>query len=146
MNTDINSLKKEIINRISSTVTTVQDVADYDKIIFKGFPAVTITMTGNDNEFWSVGENQRGFNFDLNVYVQISKNINQVDDHAVQAAERITGNVVSEIIDSFDSDITLGDNATYIKAAPSDWGYAEISNGYCRTAKIRLQIVKLRVN
>ena len=146
MNTDINATKKEIINRISSTITTIQDVADYHKINFRGFPAATVTVSENDNEFWSVGENQRAFNFDLDIYCQISQNINNVDDSAIQSAERIMGNVVSEVIDSFDSFTEFGGNANYLRAAPSSWDYAEIGEGYCRHAKIKLQVVKLRVN
>jgi hypothetical protein len=146
MNTSINELKKEIMNHISSTITTVQDVADYHKVNFRGFPAVTITMAENDNEFWSVSENQRAFNFDCDIYVQISRNIHGADDTAMKTSERIMGNVVSELIDSFDSFITFNDAANYIKASPSSWDYAEVGEGYCRHARIKLQVVKLRMN
>jgi len=146
MATDINNLKQQIMNRISSEVTTVQDVANYDKIVFSGFPAVTVTTADNDNDFWSVGENQRAFNFNIDIYQQISKGTQTVDDNARQSAERIMGNVVSEMIDTFDDFIEFGGTADFLRAAPSTWDYMESSEGYMRHARIILQVVKLRTN
>jgi len=143
LSTDINNLKKEIMNRISSQVTTVQDVSDYDKMVFSGFPAVTVTVTDNENEFWSVGENQRAFNFDIDIYQQISKSTQSVDDNARQSAERIVGNVVSEMIDAFDTFVEFGGTADFLRAAPSTWDHMESSEGFMRHAKIKLQVVKL---
>ena len=114
MATDINHLKKQIMDRISSQVTTVQDVANYDKVVFSGFPAVTVTVADNDNDFWSVGENQRAFNFNIDIYQQISKSTQSVDDNARQSAERIMGNVVSEMLDAFDSFVAFGGVADFL--------------------------------
>lgn len=146
MSTNINNLKKEIINRISSQVTTIQDTSDYAKVVFDGFPAVTVTMASNDNEFWSVGENQRAFNFDIDIYQQISKSTQSADDNARQSAERIMGNVVSEILDAFDSFVTFGGAASFLRASPSSWDELEGAEGYYRHAKIRLQIVDIHIN
>lgn len=141
--TNINALKSTIMARISSEVSTVQDVSDYDKLNFSGFPAVTVTTTDNENEFWSVGQNQRAFNFDIDIYVQISKGTQSVDDNARQSAERIMGNVVSDIIDAFDDYVEFGGNADFLRAAPSTWDYMESSEGFMRHAKIKLQVVQL---
>ena len=143
MATNINALKSTIMNRISSEVSTVQDVSDYDKVVFSGFPAVTVTTTENENEFWSVGENQRAFNFDVDIYQQISKSTQTVDDNARQSAERIMGNVVSDIIDAFDSYVTFGGAADFLRAAPSTWDFVESAEGFYRHAKIKLQVVQL---
>jgi len=141
--TNINGLKSVIMQRISTEVSTVQDVSDYEKIVFKGFPAVTVTTTDNENEFWSVAQNQRAFNFDIDVYIQISKSTQSVDDNARQSAERIMGNVVSDIIDAFDTFIEFGGNADFLRAAPSNWDYVESAEGFYRHAKIKLQVVQL---
>ena len=142
-NTNINGLKNQIMQFISANVTTVQDVSDYDKVVFSGFPAVTVTTTDNENEFWSVAQNQRAFNFDIDIYVQISKSTQSVDDNARQSAERIMGNVVSDILDAFDSYTTFGGAADFLRAAPSDWDYVESAEGFYRHAKIKLQVVQL---
>lgn len=144
--TDINNLKKTVMSRISSTISTVQDVSDFSKVVFDGFPAVTVTMADNENGFWSVGENQRGFNFNIDIYIQISRDTSSTDNNAMQSAERIMGNVVSEMIDSFDSFIEFDDQATYLKASPSIWDFIESSEGFLRHALIKLQIVQLRTN
>jgi len=143
MATNINGLKNQIMQLISSNVTTVQDVSDYNKVVFSGFPAVTVTVAENENEFWSVGENQRAFNFDIDIYIQISKSTQSVDDNARQSAERIMGNVVSDMIDAFDNNVTFGGAADFLRAAPSTWDNLEGPEGYYRHAKIRLQVVQL---
>lgn len=141
--TNINTLKEEIMSIIKSEVDTVHDVSDYDKINFDGYPAVTVTVTDNENEFWSVGENQRAFNFDVDVFQQISKSTQSVDDNARQSAERIMGNVVSDMIDAFDDNVEFGGEADFLRAAPSTWDYMESAAGFMRHAKIKLQVVKL---
>ena len=143
MATNINALKQEIMNRISSEVSTVQDVSNYGKVIFSGFPAVTVRATGNNNEFWSVGENQRAFNFDIDVYQQIAKNVGTADNNAREKAERIMSNVVSDIIDAFDDYVEFGGAADFLRAAPSDLDEVEGPEGYYLHAKIKLQIVSL---
>jgi hypothetical protein len=135
------------MSRISSTCTMVQDVSDYAKIVFDGFPAVTVTMADNENGFWSTGENQRAFNFIIDIYIQISRpDQNSTDNSSLQSAERKMSNVVSEMIDSFDSFIEFDDQATYLKASPSTWDFVESGEGFLRHAVIRLQVVQLRVN
>ena len=68
----INDLKKTILAQLS-TVTNVQDVADYEKSTFSGYPAITLTCSGNENEFNSTGTNLRTFLFDIRCYEQIEK-------------------------------------------------------------------------
>ena len=145
MATNINGLKSQIMNHISAEVDTVQDVSDYDKVVFSGFPAVTVTVADNENEFWSVGENQRAFNFNLDIYYQISRDVGSADDNARQRAERVMSNVVSDVIDAFDSYITFGGAADFLRAAPSTWDYLQGAEGYYRHALIKLQVVQLYI-
>ena len=144
MPTNINNLKSQIITRISSNVTTVQDVANYEKTVFKGFPAVTVTCSGNENDFWTTAENQRQFTFIIRVYVQLTTKpaLDLVSDNAKDAAEAIMGRVVSEIIDTFDNFYTFNNTADFCRAIPSSWGYAQVGEGWCRTAEIKLQVIK----
>ena len=142
--TDINNLKSQISNRISTNITTVQDVAPYEKSGFKGFPAVTITCSGNENDFWTTAENQRQFTFVIRVYIQLTNKpaLDLVSDNAKEAAEMIMGRVVSEILDTFDNFYTFNNEADFCRAIPSSWGYAQVGEGWCRTAEIKLQVVK----
>jgi hypothetical protein len=138
--TDINGLKNVIMQRISSDITTVQDVANYEKTTFKGFPAVTVTCSGNENDFWTNESNQRQFTFIITIYVQVGQDLD--NDGAKSAAETILGRVVSEIIDSFDVYYEFGGNADFMKAIPSSWGYAKVGDGWCRTAEIKLEVIQ----
>jgi len=142
--TDINKLKQTIMNRISSEVTTVQDVADYEKTGFRGFPAVTVICSGNENDYESTSENMRAFTFIIRVYEQLGNvpSLDAISDNAKERAERILGNVVSEIIDTFDKFYGFGGEADYTLATPSRWGYAELPEGWCRTAEIRIEVRK----
>lgn len=130
------------MNRISTEVDTVQDVSDYDKTRFDGFPAVTVVTSGNENDFYTTAENQRVFGFDINVYVSMGKTAHTVDDNAYQSAERVMGNAVSDIIDAFDTFITFGGDADFLRASPSVWDYVESSEGFMRHAVIKLEVVK----
>ena len=143
--TDINSLKSQITDRISAEVTTVKDVANYEKVGFTGFPAVSVSVSENENEFWSTAENMRSFVFDIDCFVQISKKVDTASDTAMQEAEKRMGNVVSDIIDAFDDDIDFGNAADFVNPAPSAWDYVELPAGYCRHAKITLRVEKIYV-
>lgn len=142
--TDISNLKKTIIDRISNTITTVQDVSNYEKTGFTGFPAVNVISSGNENDFWTNAENQRQFTFLVRIYQQISANaqLEAVSDEEKKLAEAIMERVVSEMIDSFDQFYNFNGEADFMRAVPSVWGYVNTSNGWCRTAEIKLQVVK----
>jgi len=141
--TNINNIRKEISNVISTSVNTVQDVADYQKTGFTGYPAVSISMSDNENDFWSTAENMRKFVFDLNIFVQISKDVGTADDNAQQRAERVMGNVVSDILDAFDDEITLNGEADFVDASPSAWDFVQLPGGFMRYAKIKVQVNKI---
>ena len=142
--TNINNIKSVIINRISSDITKVQDTADYEKTGFSGFPAVTIFCSGNENDYESTSDNLRTFTFIIRIHEQLGKipQLDAVSDNAKQRAERILGDVVSEIIDSFDKYYTLGGAVDICKATPSRWGYAEIPEGWARIAEIKIECKK----
>jgi hypothetical protein len=144
MATSISNLKALIMSRISSAVTTVQDVEPYEKTGFDGFPAVTVICSGNENDYWSTAQNQRNFTFIIRIYQQIERkpSLDTVSDNGKAAAESIVERVVSEIIDTFDQYFTLGGEADFVKAVPSAWGYAKVGEGWCRTAEIKLEVKK----
>lgn len=142
--TNINNLKSVIINRISDQVDTIQDTAAYEKTNFRGFPAVTVSMSGNENDFISSTGNKRVYVFIVRIYEQ-TENVptpDLISDNAKQRAEDILGRVVSDMLDAFDQFYEFGGAADYMRAAPSAWGYAKIGSGWARTAEIKLEVVK----
>lgn len=142
MSTSISGLKSTIMTRISTEITTCQDVSDYEKTRFKGFPAVTVVCSGNENDYYSTAQNLRVFGFVIRIYEQL-ENVPEVDavsDNAKERAEEIMERVVSEMLDTFDEFYEFGGNADYCKATPSAWGYAKLAHGWCRVAEIKLEV------
>ena len=142
--TDINAIKTKIMNRISTDITTVQDVENYEKSGFTGYPAVTVVCSGNENDYWSTAENKRQFSFVIRIYQQIENkpDLGDLTDTAKERAEAIMGRVVSEIIDSFDEYYDLGGTVDYCRAVPSLWAYCKIEGRWCRTAEIKIIAIK----
>lgn len=150
MASEINNIKKVIMQRISDDVPDVQDVSNFEKTNFKGFPAVNVFCSGNENDYWSTAENKRIYTFIIRIYQQIEynvPNITDLADSAKQAAEDAMGVVVSEIIDSFDKFEDMGGmidgEIAFSKAVPSAWGYAQIGTGWARTAEIKIIVNKI---
>lgn len=147
---EVGYLKKTIMQVISSDVDTVQEVVDYEKTGFRGFPAVTVTVTGNENVFYSSAENERTFIFMIRVYVEI-ENVPKLDttsDNAKMRAEAIMERVVDQLLNAFDTTtrFTLSDIADNgVEAVPSKWGYALLPNGWCRVAEIELRVKRIYV-
>ena len=142
--TSISGLKSTIMQRISDTVDKVQDVADYDKTTFRGFPAVCVICSRNQNSYISTAQNERVFGFAIRVYEQI-ENVPEPDalsDSAKQRAEKIMERVVSQIIDAFDKFYEFNGAADFCRAIPSIWGYAKLDCGWCRVAEINLEVVQ----
>lgn len=147
---EIGYLKKTIRNIISEDVDTVQEVVDYEKGGFRGFPAVTITCSGNENTFYSSAENERTFLFLIRVYEQLEKvpELDQVSDNAKQRAERIMELTVDQILGAFDTTtkFTMDDVADNgVEAVPSKWGYAPLPMGWCRVAEIELKVKRIKL-
>ena len=144
MATNISSLKSTIINRISTNIDTIQDTANYERTTFRGFPAVTVTCSENENEYHTNAANMRTFAFVIRIYVNVTHKPTEdtISDNEKERAEGIMERVVSQIIDEFDEFYEFGGNADYCEAIPSRWFYTKIGNGWCRTAEIILRVHK----
>ncbi len=148
---EIGYLKKQIVDLISQDIDTVQDVVDYEKVGFKGYPAVTVVCSGNENSFYSSAENLRTFMFTLRIYYPIT-NKPALDtsglDNAKQKAEAIVERVVDQFLNSIDTTtkFTLDDAADNgVEAVPSRWGYAQLPVGWCRVAEIEVRLKRIKL-
>lgn len=147
---EIGFLKQEIMRIISQDVDTVQDVVNYEKVGFKGFPAVTVTLSGNENVFYSSAENERTFIFTIRVYIQIENKakLESSTDNQKKLAEESMERVVDQILAAFDTTgrFTMDDAADNgVEAIPSRWAYALLPVGWCRTADIELRVKKIKL-
>jgi len=142
----INDIKTQIKEIIEAHVNKVQYVATFDMQPTTGFPLVCITMSENENEFYSTANNMRTYIIKISVYEQMSLNVANptpsVWNTAAERAESNLADVVSDILDVLDKHYTLDDIVDYVEATPSSWGYLELENGWCRTADILLRVKK----
>ena len=141
----ISDIKLELVH-IIDPLAKIQDVADYDKQPAKGFPLVTITMAANENKFGSSAQNMRTFLFTITAYEQMQYNVDNPNassyNAAVERAEHILADVVSDILNVLDDNITLNNTVEYMEAVPSSWGYMETEAGWFRTAQVDVRVNK----
>jgi hypothetical protein len=135
----IKNIKKELVKKLSA-VSSVNKVYDFEKMPPDGFPAAFITFQGSDNEFFTNAENKRVHTYRVLVLAQIGQDRTAVDQ--VDQAEQTIQDVVGDILDAFDSDITLGDyiQVVYLEAAVGESGYVEYEGGWARSAEIMLKV------
>lgn len=142
----INTIRAKIKSIIQG-LDKIQEVNDYEKVGFDGYPAVNIIFTGNDSNFWSVATNQRGYNFTIRVFMQLNGNpqLGQYND-SKQLAEKVMSDCVDQILDAFDRSSQLDKLVDILRAAPSQWNYNQTSEGWTLMADINLQAVKFVSN
>jgi hypothetical protein len=139
----INTLKKEIVTQLSS-ISNVQAVYDYERSNFTGFPAATVTCSGNENEYDTTASNMRTFAFTIRLYEQIEDvpQLDNISDNAKERAERIMGDLIGAVLEKFDEFYLFNSQADYMLATPSAWGYVKLASGWCRVAEVNLSVKK----
>lgn len=111
----------------------------YEATEIKGFPALTLTPSANENEYSTTTENRRVYAFVLRLYVERSSSEPEV-------AEQTMRQLVDSVLDTIDRNYTLSGLQTQtgytfllMNAAPSVWGYAGRENDM-RVAEIKIQL------
>lgn len=139
----INTIRQQLYDKIVA-LDKIQEVNDYSKTGFEGFPAVNITYVGNDSSFWSVASNQRGYNFVIRVYFPLNSQAELgAYNNSKQLAEKTIADAIDDILDALDTDISLGATVEFMRAAPSSMGVVEIGEGEALAGDINIQAVCL---
>lgn len=136
------NIKKEIIKKLSA-LTDFNKVYSYEKLQPGGFPAVFVTSTGVDNEFWSTAENKRVYGFRVLILMQGGQGlIGDAPEDVMDTAEKGVQDLVERAINAIDSDFTLDDNAqvVFTEAAVGESGYVEYEGGWARSAVVNLKV------
>lgn len=138
----IKNIKYQIIRRLSA-VSSINKVYDYEKINPTGFPAAFVTFAGSDNEFFSNAENKRVYTYRILLLAQIGQDRTSADQ--VEEAEHQMQDLVGDVLDSMDSDITLDGNTQviFMEAAVGDPGYVEYEGGWARSGEVKLKVHSL---
>lgn len=119
------------VKTLLETITNIQEVSSFPKLKFGGYPACYVVPSENEAAYETQRENERIYAFLIRVFYETKKIGMET------ALDRLDG-VVDEIIDKFDQDDQLGDDArtvgislpsgyTFLNifAAPSRWGQLE---------------------
>ena len=135
----IKNIEKEIITKLSA-VSTLAKVYAYEKLHPEQFPCAFVTFGSSDNEFFTTSENKRIFGFRVLVLAQIGQDRNNTD--RLERAEEQIQNVTGDILDSLDSDITLGDIAevVFVEASVGEPGYVDYEGGFARSVEIQVRV------
>lgn len=123
---------------ITKLVAKVKEHADFDDTNVFTYeprvgdvevdPFITITPSGNENEWVNNAENRRTYSFKIRVFIERQNRGNASADAAMR-------NIIDSLIDLFDLDYTIGGSVIMARAAPSAWAYVLGDKEY-RSAEI----------
>jgi len=132
---------KDKIKDILEANALIQETHTYEIDRLKGYPAATITPSGHDNEYSTTSDNQRVYNFTINLYIQ------QSGQYGEKEVDDAMAELVDSVIDDFDKDYTFqglsvptGYTMMMVKAVPSTWGYVE-RESWERVAQVEISCV-----
>lgn len=141
-----NTLRPQI-KTLLSTLSTFQEVSNYPKMKFNGYPAATVTPSDQTGDYETTKENVRTYCFIVRVFYETK---NTGIETALDALE----DIVDSVIDLFDKEdlkgsatrtvgISLPSGYTFVNiwATPSLWG--EIPGEELLMAEIK---VRVRIN
>lgn len=135
-------IKKEIINKLSA-LPDFNKVYSFEKLNPAGFPAVFVTATGVDNEFFTNAENQRVYGYRVLILMQGGQGlVGDAPDNVMDTAEKAIQDLTDRAIDAIDSDYTLSGavEVVFVEAAIGNFGYVEYEGGWARSAEVILKV------
>lgn len=140
------TVSNELVS-ILEGISALQEVHNYEKSAFRGYPAVTVVPSENESDFEATQERQRVLAFRLRFYVEVISDRQEVTGEGLKEADRIMRTVLDDVIDEFDkpANARLSGNADtaakkvlYVEPVPSSWEYD--SDRKMRMAEILLRV------
>lgn len=140
---NFNTIRDAIKTKLEG-LSSIDEVNMYERTGFEGYPAVNVTIQGNDSTAESTASNLRQYIATVRVFIDLEGNpLVETFNNSKEQTETIMSDCVDDILDAFDTDTTLGGIVEMTAAAPSKWGYVEVEEGWARTADITLRIAKI---
>lgn len=125
------------ISAILATITTLQTYANEDVIPTTGFPAVTYQLTQETGEAYSNTHNLQEYIYTLKVWFEIER-------VGKSEAVRITQDIVSDLLNTFQANISLNNAVDFIR--PLTVGNIQeftTAHGAILMAPVEMRCVKL---
>lgn len=135
----IKLIKQGIMTNLAA-ISSINKVYDHERLNPAGFPAAFVTFSGTENEFHTNAENKRVYVYRILVLAQIGQNTSNTA--IVEQAEQTIEDCVGDILDTFDSDITLDASTqlVFVEAAVGQPGYVEYEGGMARSGEVTLRV------
>jgi hypothetical protein len=135
----------EIVAKVVSILeanTLIQEVSDFEKVGFDGFPAATVTPSSDDGDYDTTSENREVYALRIGLFVRRGEDVG-----GQREAEVALRQLVDSVKRDFTADYTLsgitaptGYTVLFVEAVPSAWGYMDDREGNLRVAEITLRI------
>lgn len=129
-----------LFNLIKSNAK-VQSAYEFEASNLEGFPALTLTPSGNENDYSTTTENRRVYSFVVRLYVQ--RGSTGTDESQSENTMRELVDTVLDTIDKNHSAISIDSQTGYtflfMQATPSQWGYAGRENEM-RVAEVKISL------
>lgn len=125
------NITAEIVTLIDA-IDAVQEVSNYEKSSFRGFPAVTVVGSENESDFEATQERQRVYSFTIRMYIEFSSDRQGGSGEGLKEVDRILRNLSDTVIDTFDKPVnarfsgnadTTAEKVLYVEPTPSRWFY-----------------------
>lgn len=126
--------KAAIITILKANISTAKEVNDHVKRNPTGYPSIDVEFYDGNGVFADTGRNRR------KRYYRITCKQERVKVTPSEA-ERILGNMVDQIITTFDSrtNLSLNNTCNFAYPIPSKWGYIQAPDIDIRTATIIIE-------
>lgn len=140
-----NTLRTQI-GQLLEAESGIQEVANYPKLNFAGYPAAIVVPSDNESDYETTSENERTYAFRVQLYYE-TKNT------SISDAVSNLGDVVDSVLDTFDEEDQKGSstriigqdlpsNYTFLNiwATPSAWGRLDEENLILAELTVRVRL------
>lgn len=128
-------IRQKIIDVIESESDLVDHVYRSDRSNFEGYPAVTVSPSGDDADYSDQAMDKNEITFIVRVFQQIPQ-------EGQEDSELSLENAVEEVIEIFRNRDVLSPAADWVDPVPSIWGYQDRESGPVRVVELRLRCRK----
>ena len=130
------SIKTAIQNKLDEC-GGIHVVYGYETGKETGHPYATVTKSRMESIFGDTARNINDWYFSVKLYTERS-----VDGFGVSKAERVSDELVDEVVNAFHMDTTLSGTCKYIEPVDADFSYVEMDKSV-RVAEITLKAVEV---
>lgn len=130
------SIQSEIVTVLQG-ISNIQEVHNYEKSSFRGFPACTVTPSDKESDFEATQERERVYAYRVRLYMEFGSDQHPVTGEGTKEADRILRDTVDAVVDEFDKPTnarfsgnadTTASKVLFVEPVPSTWAYDTARN------------------